>query len=276
MTTSPLTRRLSVLAAVALLTAGAFYIGYRLGSDAPGDTDLVRMVDQRVEQRLDAAGLDEEAFGERVRAEIEAWVAEQRRAAASRQTARPQVPPIRPDDHVRGAPDARISLIEYSDYECPYCKRFHGTAIELLDRYEGEVNWVYRHFPISSHDPAATREAEAAECAGELGGNEAFWAVSDAIFERTRSNGRGIDGGLAPLAAGAGLETSAFTECLDSGRMKARVQRDLREGQGAGVRGTPGNFLLDRATGEIVPMTGARPLGQLAAAVDRLLADEAP
>lgn len=276
MTTSRLTRRLSALAAVALLTAGALYLGYRLGSDAPTDTDLTRLVDQRIEQRLDAAGLDEEKFGARVRAEIEAWVAQQRQAAASRQGTRSQVPPIRPDDHVRGNPDARISLIEYSDYECPYCKRFHGTAIELVERYAGEVNWVYRHFPLSSHDPAATREAEAAECAAELRGNEAFWAVSDAIFERTRSNGRGVDGGLAALAAGAGLDRDAFAECLDSGRMQARVQRDLREGQRAGVRGTPGNFLLDRATGKVVPMTGARPLGQLAAAVDRLLAEEAP
>jgi protein-disulfide isomerase len=264
-----LPRRLLTLAVIAVLTASALFVGYRLGSDA--DTELVQMVDQRIEQKLNA-----EKFDERVRTVIKAWVADQRRASAAGGSEERDVPGIRPDDHVRGDPDARISLIEYSDYECPYCKRFHGTAMELLERYENEVNWVYRHFPISSHDPAASREAEAAECAAELGGNDAFWALSDAIFERTGSNGRGIDGGLTPLAVDAGLDENAFTECLASGRMTARVQRDLQEGQSAGVRGTPGNFLLDRVTGEIVAISGARPLDQFVAAVDRLLADEAP
>jgi len=167
------------------------------------------------------------------------------------------------------------SLIEYSDYECPYCKRFHGTAIELIERYEGRVNWVYRHFPIRSHDPAASQAAEATECAAELAGNEAFWQLSDAVFERTRSNGHGVPGGLAPLAERAGVDRSAFTECLETGRMAERAQRDLQEGQQAGVRGTPGNFLVDRAAGEVLSMTGARPLDQFEAAVDRLLESDA-
>lgn len=273
MKTTPLTRSLILVAAGVALAAGAEFVGYLLGGSTAADERLAAKISERVDHQLDAR-LNGEQFGKRIRAEIEAYVSEQR-SGASRSAAK-SVPPVRADDHVRGNPDAQISLVEYSDYECPYCKRFHGTVSKLIERYDGRVNWVFRHFPLPMHEPAATRAAEATECAADLAGNDAFWRLTDAIFEQTRSNGRGVPGGLAALASDLGIDRAALEECLDSERMTDRVERDLQEGQEAGVRGTPGSFLIDRATGRVVSINGARPLEQLTAAVDRLTTEDAP
>jgi protein-disulfide isomerase len=164
-------------------------------------------------------------------------------------------------DHIFGDPNAPISLIEYSDYECPFCKRFHETAKEIVKIYDGKVNWVYRHFPLSFHNPGAQKEAEASECANELGGNDAFWKYTDAIYERTQSNGKGFPlTGLVPLAKELGLDEKRFTQCFESGRHEARVKEDVDEGGKIGITGTPANILLHNETGEVVLKTGAQPL----------------
>ena len=93
---------------------------------------------------------------------------------------------ITKDDHVRGNPNAPVKIVEYSDTECPFCKRFHPTMNQIMGEYgkNGKVAWVYRHFPIDSlHPIKARKEAEATECANELGGNDKFWAYLDRIYE---------------------------------------------------------------------------------------------
>lgn len=175
-------------------------------------------------------------------------------------------------DHIYGNPDAEISLIEYSDFECPYCKKFHATAKRLVETYDGKVNWVYRHFPLNFHDPGATKQAVASECAGELGGNDLFWKYTDGIYARTRSGGTGFpESKLIPLAQELGLDGAAFKDCLVSGRHVARIQADITEGRQAGVSGTPGNILLNNRTGEVRVQAGAAPIATMSAAVDQLL-----
>jgi protein-disulfide isomerase len=178
-------------------------------------------------------------------------------------------------DHIYGNPDAVVSLIEYSDFECPFCKRFHPTARKLVAEYDGKVNWVYRHFPLSFHNPGAQLQAEASECAAALGGNEAFWKYTDTIYERTTSNGKGFPvNGLVPLAKEIGLDGDSFRECLDERRYADRVREDLDEGVRIGVRGTPGNILLNNETGAAIPRPGAAPFETLKSLIDRLLEDE--
>jgi len=89
--------------------------------------------------------------------------------------------PISGTDYVRGDTNARITLVEYSDYECPYCKRFDPTAKQLLQAYPTQVNWVYRQFPLDNLHPAARIKAQAARTAGKLGGADAFWKYSDVL-----------------------------------------------------------------------------------------------
>ncbi|MBI4133453.1 thioredoxin domain-containing protein [Candidatus Uhrbacteria bacterium] len=180
-------------------------------------------------------------------------------------------PPVTASDHVLGSGDARITLIEYSDLECPFCKRFHPTLQQIVDEYDGEVRWVYRDFPLSFH-ANAQKEAEAAECAGELGGNEKYWAFIDTIFERTTANGTGFAlDALAPLAGELGLNEGQFTACLDSGRYAQAVRDEMNGGAAAGVTGTPGTFVIG-PDGESQLIPGALPYESVKQVIDSLLA----
>ncbi len=101
-----------------------------------------------------------------------------------------QVRPISPDEHILGNVNAKIIIVEYSDLECPFCKVFHTTMHQVVEKNNGDVAWVYRHYPITQLHSKAFHEAEATECAWEQGGNETFWKYTDRIFEITQSNNR--------------------------------------------------------------------------------------
>lgn len=246
-----------------------------------------------------AAGIDEDALARRVTEQvmkaleesdflqqqielgIGKFIAKQREAQARAQAEQEQaasrlaesVRRVSADrDHIYGNPDAPISLIEYSDFECPYCKRFHPTAKATVEASDGQVNWVYRHFPLGFHNPLAQKEAEASECAGEVGGNDGFWRYTDAVYARTRSNGKGFPlDGLVPLAGELGLDQAKFEECFESERFAERVNEDLEEGQAAGISGTPGNILLDNRSGRVRVVSGAVSLARLRSEIDALL-----
>ncbi|MEK9159013.1 MAG: thioredoxin domain-containing protein [Patescibacteria group bacterium] len=174
-------------------------------------------------------------------------------------------------DHVRGDNNAKITLIEYSDYECPFCKRFHQTMKDVLAAYPGQVKWVYRHWPLNFHANAA-KESEAAECAYELGGHNKFWEYTDKIYERTTANGTGFAlENLPKLAVELGLDETKFEECLKSGKYKAYVDQALAEGSAAGVQGTPGIILID-AKGNKELIKGALPLELMKQVIDKALA----
>jgi len=172
---------------------------------------------------------------------------------------------IKPTDYVRGSTNAPVTIFEYSDLECPYCKSFHPSVKRILSEYPGKVNWVYRHFPLSFH-VNAQKEAEAAECVGKLGGADAYWEFVDKIFERTTSNGTGFAlADLYPLAKEVGVSESRFRTCLDQGEMTSKVQADLQEGSSYGVQGTPTSFVNGK------PVEGAVPYEQLKAVVEEAL-----
>lgn len=178
--------------------------------------------------------------------------------------------PVSAEDHVFGNKDAAITIVEYSDLECPFCQRFHPTVEEVVKAYNGKVNWVYRHFPLGFH-ANAQKEAEASECAAGIGGNDAFWKYIDALFKRTTSNGTGFAlDKLAPLAKELGMDEKKFQECLDSGKYTEKVNKNFTEGQAAGIEGTPGGFIISK-DGRSTPIGGAVPAEVLKASIDKLL-----
>lgn len=165
------------------------------------------------------------------------------------------VPPVDPaTDHIRGNPKAKFTVIEYSDFECPFCKRHHPTLVQLLEKND-DINWVYRHYPLSFH-PSAEPAALASECAAELGGNDGFWKYADIVMNDQSLT---VDK-LIPAAKQAGLDEAKFKECYESGKYKQKVQDQMNAGASAGVQGTPGNFILNNETKEARELSGAVPL----------------
>ncbi|MBU2545136.1 DsbA family protein [Patescibacteria group bacterium] len=162
-------------------------------------------------------------------------------------------------DHIRGNPNASITIVEFSDFECPFCARFHPTVEEILNNYPDDVRWVYKHFPLDSIHREARPSAEASECAGEQG---KFWEFADGLFENQTRLGKDLYG---ELAQEIGLNMDQFGECISSRKYKDKVESDLQEGIKLGVTGTPGNFI----NGE--PVFGAVPYAQLEEVIKKIL-----
>ncbi len=183
-------------------------------------------------------------------------------------TAIPEViPKVSASDHIRGAKNAKISLIEYSDFECPFCKQFQPTMQQLMKTYDGKINWVYRQYPLPIH-ANAEKEAESSECITELGGNDKFWSFADTIFERTTSNGNGFAlDKLGPLAAELGVDQVQFQTCLDSNKYAKNVTENLTKLQ----LGTPTTFIMDQK-GNTKKIEGAVPIDIFKSAIDSSLA----
>ena len=168
---------------------------------------------------------------------------------------------VQKDEHIRGPKDAKVTIVEYSDFECPFCKNFHETMVEVLANNK-DVRWVYRHFPLSFH-PSAQPTAEASECAADLGGNDAFWKFADAAFAK---GGPHADADIESYARAAGVNIEKFKKCRDDGQFAGKVNKDLQEGQSAGVQGTPGNFVVGPNGSRTLP--GAVPASSVQAAID--------
>lgn len=179
------------------------------------------------------------------------------------------VKPIDEFDHVRGDTTATITIFEYSDFECPFCETVHPTLKQLVADYDGEVSWVYRHFPLSFHDPMATRKAVGSECAAELGGVDAFWGYADRVMEDSIDT----DEEIVDLAVDLGLVGGKFEECLDSGKYESRVAQDLAEGTEVGITGTPGHIILNNKTGAVQSVPGAQPIEAFKYVIDEMLAE---
>ena len=176
--------------------------------------------------------------------------------------------PVTEADHVRGPATAPLTIIEYSDLECPFCKRFHPTMQRLLTEYPNDVRWVYRHFPLDQLHKQARAEAIATECAGAQG---KFWELTDKIYEVTPAND-GLDLTTLPqLAREVGVANiPQFETCLTSDTYEARLTADIQDAQSAGGRGTPYSVILG-PNGLKVPINGAQPYETVKAAVDQAL-----
>lgn len=174
---------------------------------------------------------------------------------------------LRADDHILGNPKANVVIIEWSDTECPFCKRFHETMNQVIDQYgkSGDVAWVYRHSPIDQLHPKARKEAEALECANEQGGNDAFWKYTNKLFEVTPGN-NGLDVAMLPkIAEMVGLDSTKLMACVNSGKYTAHIQSDFENGANAGVRGTPFSIIWNRKTNAQKPLSGAYPFDNVKA-----------
>jgi len=161
--------------------------------------------------------------------------------------------------HLYGNPDARFTLVEFSDYECPYCQRFHDTPKEIVESSGDNVNWEYLHFPLDSHNPTAMNLSVASECVSEELGNQAFWAFTNEVFETSGGNGRGVPD-MEGLVESLGMSPADLSACMSDPDMVQRVQADMEKAGQAGVTGTPSSYIVDNETGDIEVISGAQPI----------------
>lgn len=167
------------------------------------------------------------------------------------------------EDHIKGNRDAAITIVEFSDFQCSFCKRLHPT-IERVVEENPDVKWVYRHFPLSSHGESFAA-AIASECVAKLAGNDAFWDYTDSAFENQRSIGSKF---YASFAESKGINSGEFERCLDNGNIASEVQMDLDEVIAAGGRGTPFSVIIT-ASGEAIPFSGALPFENIMSLIER-------
>lgn len=176
-----------------------------------------------------------------------------------------EVVPVTSADHVRGPSNATLTLIEYSDFECPFCARFHATMKQLMadSAYKNKVRWVFRHYPLSFH-ANANGAALAAECASEQG---KFWEFADKLYENQSSLGDAL---YTKVAGDLGLSASKFDSCYTAKKYQSVVDDDRDGGNTAGVTGTPGTIIM-APDGSKTLIPGALPIEQVKAMVDSAL-----
>ena len=176
-------------------------------------------------------------------------------------------------DHLLGNPSAPVKIIEYADLECSHCKTFNATMHQIMDFYgsSGKVAWVYRAFPLAQIHSKAPKEAEAAECAADQGGDTSFFKYIDQVYAVTPSD-NGLDLSQLPkIAQSVGLNVDIFTTCLNSGKYSKKVQDSFTEAIAAGGQGTP--YILIMVGSDAVVLQGNQPYDSMRAAIDAVIAE---
>lgn len=173
-------------------------------------------------------------------------------------------------DHIRGNINAPIKIVEFSDIECPFCKRFHETMKQVSAEYGDKVAWVYRHSPLVQLHPKAFNQAHATECVAELGGEEKFWEYLDLLYARTPSNNQFDLNNLVVYAEEIGINKDAFNACQTSMKYKDKINAQVEQAFAAGGQGTPHSIIVAE-DGSLTPILGAQPFEVVKQTIDGLL-----
>jgi protein-disulfide isomerase len=174
---------------------------------------------------------------------------------------------IRPptaDDYRIGAQDAPVVIVEYSDFQCPYCNLINPTLRKIVGESNGSIAWVYRHLPLTSMHPEAEPAANAAECVGAQLGQEGFWKFADQIFSNQQSMSSAY---YVQTAQSLGADMAAYTQCVAKQTYQHKVTADSSEATSNGANGTPFVVVINTKTGKTTSFAGALPYAQIMAAV---------
>lgn len=218
------------------------------------------------------AGMSDEDFNAKVEAGIDAYVEKQMKAQQENVPAQPEpldedaMAGLSDDDPVKGDENAPVTIVEFSEYECPFCGKFYNEAYqEILTKYveTGKVKMVFRDYPLPFHSNALPA-AIAANCAREQGGDEAYFDMHDSIFA---NQGDLSDEAFVLHANEMGIDADKFTACVADNDYEAEIQKDIKDGQAVGVNGTPAFFI----NGEF--LSGAQPFANFEKIIEAKLAE---
>lgn len=180
------------------------------------------------------------------------------------------VRPVGTSDHILGNPAAPVMIVEYSDFDCEFCKDFHNTLHQVIANAgaNGKVAWVFREFPISEIHPNALAHARAIECVAQTAGNDAFWKFSNALFANQPVN----PSSYGTLASSIGISGDAFATCYStaSTTLDARIKADRQNALSMGAQGTPYSLILVAGKSPVV-MEGAYSYDAVKQLVDQAL-----
>lgn len=193
--------------------------------------------------------------------------------ATDNETVKSAIATIHESAYLQWKKDTRYTLLEYSDLECPFCKRHfeNGTVEALLEKYPDDINHIFRHFPLTSIHPTAQLAAEAAECAGEAKWGDAFYELIWAMFNLPSLSRDAI----VAAADSIGVSTTSMNACLDSGKFSNKVNEELNEWQSLfAIRWTPGNVIVDNETGRFIAIPWAYPIDKFVLELENLMAGE--
>ena len=184
----------------------------------------------------------------------------------AKQTLRPVLPAR---GHIYGNPAAPVSIIEFSDFKCPYCRKIHPVLKRLVNDSDKQINWVFRHFPLGSHKPDVQQEAQASECANHLAGNKGYWQFIDALFAQPR-RGQSSEQIINRASSIANIDLSELQECIQSEKFKERVNEDGKEAVSMGLRGTPANIIIHHPSQQFRLIQGSASLSSFKKEINEL------
>lgn len=239
-----------IIAIVAASIVSAFLGGYMLGSQSESSEIIIKEIDNP-QPNLQKPVSDSQQFGPQIIRNISL-----------------------DDDPLKGNPNASITIVEFSDFQCPFCAKFHEDTLPQLEKNylsTGKVNFVYRDFPIQSIHPNAIPAALASECADDQG---KFWEMHDLIF-KNQGKWQGLEilqsvSLFKTFAIELGLDANEFDLCIDSGKHLEEIRSDLNDGRNYGVTGTPGFFVGNEKIG-FTKLIGAQPFSSFQKVIDSQL-----
>lgn len=178
------------------------------------------------------------------------------------------VRPVSSSDHIFGNPAAKVTIVEYSDFDCEFCKTFHQTLHQVVATEGADVAWVFRQFPIKEQHPNAFSHALASECAAVVAGNDGFWKFADALFDHQPVT----PADYGTIAKEAGISGSSFATCYASASstLSARISADRQNALDMGTDGTPYSILIVRGKAPVV-LDGPLPYDAVKEYVDQAL-----
>tara|TARA_R110002167_G_scaffold204404_9_gene408529 strand:- start:9967 stop:10743 length:777 start_codon:yes stop_codon:yes gene_type:complete len=173
------------------------------------------------------------------------------------------------DKRLYGNVGSRVTLREFSDLECPWCKKMHQDLKKVVDGSQGVINWEFMHYPLGRHNPVAANEAMAVECVANQYDNRTAWAFMDKVFDQTLSNGRGAD--IPKLAQSLGLNGTRLQNCITTAPHREVIHQNFSSGKQKGVTATPAIELVDNQTGRTAMIKGYKTPEQLLQAIQSFL-----
>lgn len=186
--------------------------------------------------------------------------------AAPAPTASANVPAPNASDHITGSLNAPIVLIEYSDFQCPFCQMIHPTLRRIVSESNGQIAWIMREYPLYQIHQSALPSANAAECIADQLGSDGFFKFADAVFA---DQDKMSDAFYSQIAQVLGANSATYNACVSSKKFASRITQETTDAQNSGGNGTPYTIIVNTKTGKQYPISGALPYDQIMAVINQ-------